>query len=500
MIHSLARRPGAVFLLLACYFALNVAVRLALPNSMELDESEQVFFSQWMALGYGPQAPLYNWVLNGFFSLFGVSIATLTLFKNGLLFLSYLFYGLTAQRLLRDNRLAVIAVLGLLTIPQISFEAQRDLTHTVAVIFAACFFLHMLVRTLQHPTALSYALTGAAIGIGMISKYNFALLPLAALVAVALDGQMRKRLLDWRLLLTAIVALAVVVPHGLWLIGHLQNATESTIGKLREDGTPQGLAQISEGLLSLVLAILGFTALTFVIFLGVFGNRMLPALRAGNAWTALIERMVSVCLGCIVLMILFAGSEHIKDRWLSPLLLVFPPYLCMKIEAAGVDAAKPLRRFVPIVLVIMAIVPAVLFGRIMLAGASGDYGKLNVPYEAFARAVIEQNDPSLIMVTDHRLGGNLFLHAQSIPVVADDIGDFRPQFDQSTDRPVLLVWRAERQDVTSVPPELAEAVRTRLGSDPAGLVPQAISLPYIYGKAADSYRFGYALVPPPAKS
>ena len=75
-----------------------------------------------------------------------------------MLFLSYLLFGLTAQLVIRDRVLAVIATLGLITIPQVGYEAQRDLTHTVAVLFAACMFAYFFVRALLKPTALDYAL------------------------------------------------------------------------------------------------------------------------------------------------------------------------------------------------------------------------------------------------------------------------------------------------------------------------------------------------------
>ena len=37
-------------LLLAAYFLLNIVLRIALPHSLELDEAEQSFFSQYLSL------------------------------------------------------------------------------------------------------------------------------------------------------------------------------------------------------------------------------------------------------------------------------------------------------------------------------------------------------------------------------------------------------------------------------------------------------------------
>ena len=53
---------GWVFGLLAGYFILQVIVRIVMPPTLGLDEAEQAFRSQWLAAGYGPQPPFYNWL------------------------------------------------------------------------------------------------------------------------------------------------------------------------------------------------------------------------------------------------------------------------------------------------------------------------------------------------------------------------------------------------------------------------------------------------------
>ncbi len=76
--------------------------------------------------------------------------------KNLLLFSSYVLYGLTARLILRDKALVAITTLGLLTIPQMAFEMQRDLTHTVAVFFSASIFFYGFIRSLKQPSLASY--------------------------------------------------------------------------------------------------------------------------------------------------------------------------------------------------------------------------------------------------------------------------------------------------------------------------------------------------------
>ena len=503
MIAQLERRPGAVFLLIGGYFLLNVIVRLVLPHSLELDEAEQVFLSQWLAFGYGPQPPFYNWFQQVFFALFGTSVVTLSLAKNLMLFLSYLFYGLTAFRLLSDKRLAVVAVLGLITIPQISFEAQRDLAHTVAVIFSTSLFFYVLVCTIQRPTAIRYALTGLAIGLGVISKYNFVLVPVGALVAMVGDPALSRHVFDRRLVLTVVIAALVILPHALWVLDHLQSATESTLDKLGEDEVGSGLAQIADGGASLTLAVLGFSAVTTVIFLALFGKGMVTALKTGSVWTRLIERTVLFCLAAIVLMIVFGGAEHIKDRWLTPILLPLPLYLCLKAEAGGLQANRAFRGMVTIALVVMIAIPATLYGRVALAPLTGVYKKLNVPFSALMTTLTAQALPSLIIAEDDHLAGNLRFQQQSVPVQSAIHSGFAPEISWTTGRPGLLIWRVLKESDSQVPADLAAAAQRRFGILPQEIEAKTISIPYatvaiVPASSSDQYRFGYAWIYPKA--
>ncbi|SOC39981.1 dolichyl-phosphate-mannose-protein mannosyltransferase [Rhizobium subbaraonis] len=497
MTRFLRASPNAAFMLLAAYFVVNFLVRMALPDSLERDEAQQILLSQWLAAGYDTQPPFYNWLQYALIQITGPSVFAISLLKNGMLFAAYLAYGLAARTVLKDRDLAIIATLSLLTIPQIAFEAQRDLTHTVAVVFAAALFLYGFFRTLAAPTALSYLVTGIAIGIGMIAKYNFVLLPAAGLLAILFDGEWRQRVFDWRLLLTVAAALAIVAPHALWLFDHLALASGGTMEKL-SDGSTTISSQILEGLLSLVTAILGFSAVTVVVFAIVLRGNLWRALSAGNRWTALIEAMMAIFLLALLLLILFAGAAHIKDRWLTPLLLVLPLYLCLKIEAAGLGNALQLKRFAPIAAAIMIAVPAILFGRVASAGLTGDYQKLNVPYDAFARNIADEGiRPAAILTDDTHLAGNLRLHFPGIPVVSEDYAGFAPDVAWSATSPVLVVWRKENGAAADTATELlADAARFGNGRPAAAPDLHRMELPYHYGRDGRRYSISYAWVYP----
>ncbi len=339
MIDRLARHAGAVYLLLATYFAVNVLLRIAGPASLELDEGQQLFYAQWLAVGYDSQAPFYNWLQYFAVQLLGDTMLALTLLKNLMLFLSYLLFGLAAQLIIRDRALAVVATLGLITMPQVGYEAQRDLTHTVALLFASCMFFYFFVRALQRPTALNYALTGVAIGIGVLSKYNFVLLPVAALLALLPDRKLRARLFDVRVLLVVAIAAVIAAPHALWFLDHIDQATGRTVSKLTRDADGMRLHQIGTGLFSLVEAVIAITLPTLFVFAIAFGRAFFRSLRAESQWTRLIGRIFLAAILLLVLVIVIGGASYVRHRWIIPLFFLLPIYLAAKIEASGESLA-----------------------------------------------------------------------------------------------------------------------------------------------------------------
>ncbi|RWY76404.1 hypothetical protein EHI44_34730 [Rhizobium leguminosarum] len=493
MTESSRRDISWIFVLLAAYFVLQVGVRLATSHSLDLDEAEQAFRSQWLAAGYGPQPPFYNWLQYTVFQFAGVSLTALSVVKNLLLFSSYVLYGLTARLMLRDKALVAIATLGLLTIPQMAFEMQRDLTHTVAVFFSASIFFYGFIRSLKQPSLASYLIAGIGIGFGLLAKYNFAILPAAALIAALSDARLRQRIFDWRLMLTAAVALVITLPHLFWLKDNLDFATARTLEKMTASGHASYLTQVAMGVSSLALATISFAGLTVAVFAIVFGKNLRPALTAGSEWTRLLERMMLVFLAGILLLIVFGGAAGIKDRWLVPMLFILPLYFCLKIEAAGVETGTAFRRFMPVVAVLMIGVPAVLYGSVATARFTGHYERLNRPYATMLELLRKQAEPAAILAGDSLLAGNLRQDIPGVPVLSVDYPGFHP--DLAGRRPLLLVWLLPKGGSEALPPDMAEWLQANLGA-PA---PEAsvIDAPYFYGRGDDSYRFGYAWVNQP---
>lgn len=498
LVEKFETRLNTFILLISGYFLLNLIVRVCLPNSLERDEAGQILMSQWYALGYDTQPPFFNWVQHVVIDGVGQSLFALSLVKNLFLFLSYVFYYLAARQVLASKSLAVAAALGLLTIPEIGWLAQRDLTHSNASLFAACLFLYGLFRTLDRPTVITYLVTGIAIGIGLISKYNFSILCFCAFVAVLANPTYRQRIFDWRILITVAVALAIVLPHAIWLFQNFEIASHDTVEKLQTDGQESKFRQIARGLSELPLTVLSFCALTVVVYASAAREKFWPALRVGNQRTRLVKVMFGVLLIFLLILVFFMGTAELKTRWVSPVLFILPLYLCMKLDAYGIRHGDFLKRFMPIILLLMILIPASLVLRITAAGVMNSHPKLTVPYQAFIEEIVKESAiaPALVIAEDAFLAGNIRMQLPHTPVDTETYRLYNPPFSWSTDTPVLLVWRDNGEDGGRVPVRLEDRLRQRIGTVPP-LQPQTTSLPYIYGSNGDLFRFGYAWVRKP---
>ncbi len=206
------RLAPTILWVFAIYYTLQIIVRMALPDGLRIDEAQQVFFSQWFVAGYNAQPPLYNWLQQLTFAIVGDYLIGLAVLKSVVLFAILASYYALARMLLKAPSYAVLATLGLFIIPQMFWQAQRDLTHTTATMLLLNLLLIAALQVLRTPSLWAYVLLGASVGLGMLTKYNFALFLPALAVAVWLHPEGRRRILDWRLLPAILVAALIILP------------------------------------------------------------------------------------------------------------------------------------------------------------------------------------------------------------------------------------------------------------------------------------------------
>ena len=427
----------------------HVVVRVAVSPALKWDEAEQILWTQQLAWGYGAQPPFYTWLQWGMNQVFGPSVLSLSLLKHGLLALTYVLMYLAGRELL-GARGAWSASASMLLLPPLGWFSVRDQTHTILVTAMTCGAWWLLLRIVRRPRAVDFAWLGLVCAVGMLAKYSFALVAGAMLAAALSVPESRRALLSRGWWWAPVVGVIVVLPHGVWLLSHLQEATSGTIGKMQIQ-PERGLGR---GLLSLLDGVAGALALFALLALWAFRSAWWrQPLAPAAPWAhRVFVRYLALVLLALLGMVLVAGVTNFKGRWVLPLLCMVPlaafaarPELQQHPRAGRYTAA----------VVLMALVFLVAAGiRPWFSGLRGNTDELNHPAIELAAALRQAgyDGTSLIIASDHMMGGLLRTRFPQAPVVACTSGDQDVsacvadalQRAQATGRGVLLISRADR--------------------------------------------------------
>lgn len=442
--------PSAFTIMLIVLACLHVASRILISPAVQFDEAEQVLLAQHLAWGYNPQPPLYDWLQWAVFQVVGTGVPGLALLKMSVLGATYWVVWRTGLRLGLQPRAAIGSAAALELIPSIGWDSVRDMSHTVLLTLLTACTLLALVRAFERPSAGRHAVLGAALGLGMLSKYSFVLFALALAGAVLAEELLRRRLCTWRLGISLGVAVALFAGHGFWLLDHWSAVGEDTVAKTLPDprfvvGRLEGLWSLIEATLS-CLALFGVSALVLAWAArpargssalsnasvrnsglehagrenaglenalpgnGSLGNatsavttapvdEAVARIRATRFWYHL-----ALALGVIfLLLIVGVGATRFKPRWLHPLIFWVP--LAVFANSSLLAARRHGQRYGALLLVVALLIFAASTARPWLPAETA----LNQPTDRLAqvlrRTAPAMNFANFTVVTPDRLIG-----------------------------------------------------------------------------------------------
>ncbi len=482
-----ALNPRRIWIALGAYFALQVLFRVGVSNSAELDESEQLVLAQSWAWGYGSSPPLYAWVQALFFAVFGTNVLALALLKNLLLFGTCLFTYRSAKEIMGEEEPALLAMLSLLLLPQILWESQRDLTHSVLATTGAAATLFAAVRLLKTRRALDYVLLGACAGLGVLGKYNYGLFLLALVLAALSVGCFRAALADRKIVLSAGVFVAIIAGPLYWAASHQETAL-SRVGKLSSAKTLSLWQAYAAGFQSLVEAMLLFLAPLLVVYLAMFLKAPVVKQRSveANPGETLLRRTLLVELICLAAMILLFRARF-KERWLQPLMF-FAPILAVMLVRPRLSAGRA--RVLCGAIGVLAATTLIVLPTIPLAASlTKRPTRLNAPYSILvAQLQADGIRPGVIVAEERLVGGNLRLFYKNSTVVVPEYHALPTPGDVSW----LVVWDATKR--ANPPAPLVDLVLELRGTNVAGLKPLYLQAPLKYAPAK-IMTLGYFVLP-----
>lgn len=474
------------------YFAAQLLLRVMVSDALEIDESEQVLWSQSWAWGYGKQPPLYTWMQALVFTTVGVSVFGLALLKNLMLAATFLFTFFAGRRLMPAAP-AALGAASMLLLPQIAWESQRDLTHSVLATTMAAWMLWLVVELLHRVRPSLYVALGLAISGGLLSKYSFLIAAVAWGAAAAWHRDTRHIVLNpWILATVGLVAL-LCAPHGLWLLDHWHDSTAGTLNKLQAAQTSGPLAKRAHGLGSLAFAAFAFLTPWWLAWLLVFRRTVragaaLPAPGSARAvFSGLVLRHLAAVAAMLAAIVLAGAATTFKDRWMQPYLFLVPMAVFACLPAHD-DAPRQQRAMARVLLVMAVLLLIAVSGRVWVNGARAAPDELNLPGGQLAAALRAQGyDGRTIVAGDQVTAAMLRVHLGArVYAWRNGSIDGRPE------GPLLLVaQRGVRvRNGTSI-----ERLRQMLGR-PEGPRVQTVTLPFGMARAdAAPTHYDWTLTP-----
>lgn len=429
------------------------ALRLLLSPVIGVDDAEMVLLGDGLHLAYhASRPPLHDWLYWLAHSLAGNSLATVVALKYLLLTGAALHSYCAARRLLRRPLAAAAALASLLYFYHLVYGLAVGYGNTASLLYVMAASLHLLVAMAGRPRTWQYLLLGLLGGLGLLAKQSYGLFLPALLLAALFTPAFRTVVRDRRLLLTALVAAAVVAPWALQVLQQRGSLMLEAGGRAGEGSLRAALLRRLEGLFTVGKAglVFCFTFLVGAVPLLFWGLRT-ARLRAAFARPAvrLCALQILFGFGFLVLFVLATGSTWLKDRHLHAVVFFLPILVLAVAEAAGRPLAGRSWR------------ARLLFGgafAAVLAGAGGVVWLLATPppdcgrcrYQKPLVALVERLETwglvrGTLLSADEFAGAQAEAALPGLRVRSLAYGDFEPAIPaEAARRPrCLLLWPAD---------------------------------------------------------
>lgn len=467
---------NAALVAVAAYCLVQIVVMTVsshvVGTGVGVDDSEQLMYMRYFWAGYGgSQPPLYTWLARLVAGVVGTDILALRIVKYLLIGTALASAFVAVRRLGHSSWAGAAAMFGLLLFPQMVWEMQHALTHSIA---AFCFSLVLflaLVELVQRRSVAAYVLFGVAMAAAILSKYNNAIF-LSALVLSTLSlRETRGVILHRFFLLSLAVGILLCLPTLYWSLTH----TDQLLGHSGGFGMSRESSAILNalaGMRGLGRAILFFAVLPAGIFAVAFliaRSRPAPASRPAPWTERLVWRTIAFALAITIVLVLASGTTQFRDRWMLPILVLLPVALAIRMDARG-DRGRKWQEVTVFVGATLAILVLPLSWYTNLHGGESRGSIVRVDYHALY-SQLTANGPVSTTVSSWHWLGNLRLIDPNLVVLDEEL----PDFDHLLKEPAVLVTANDR--------EPADAVLALL--DKAGYVadgqPQQLAVPMLFG-------------------
>ncbi len=449
---------GIVFFWVA-YGIANGLLRYWLSGTLSLDDSRASELVQTLSLGYElRQPPVYEWLLWISQQAFGAGLASHLVVRYALIAaLGLSAYGATLAAI-RDRRWAAVASLSLAFTYPVGWTFHEWGTQTI-VLSVACFLtLQAAIRYSEKQGWQSILLIGFAVGLGLLAKFSYLLYLGGIVLAIAGLPELRRRFVDPRMLVAALIAVVMMSPYLAWVAsvrGDMAGMASDALivndaGAAHWQRALEGLGRLAW---SLPAFLMPWFAIVFVIAFPAFrpGRGASPP---GQAERLALRAMVFAAL-LAAIGIAAVGATNIGERYMHPILMTAPVYVFARVARLAPGADR-MRLFAAISVVFaVAVIVVRVFSFTENPVTEAVTRPFALPFAALAAEFRKQGivDGTVVGATV-REAGNLRAFLPDLRVTAGDSYRVEPVPLRPSDQgSCVIVWRdRDLRDARAIAP------------------------------------------------
>lgn len=423
----------------------------------DIDTSEMLIYIQYWDWGYGgSQPPLYAWIVLLVTNLFGLSLLSLSLVKFTMLGIAFVSIYAAARKIKLTPLASASAMLGVFAIPGIAWEMQRSLSHSAALLAFCSLGILAFLHAGQTYSVRAYIAFGLSVACAILSKYNAIVFFVSLIFAGLLLPPWRRAILNWKFSAALLGAGLLIAPHAIWAYHH-PGAVFARASKFEFSATGSVLTNFFWGTHSFLKSNLSMLAIVMLTLAATMARQhiMLQNLRLPRRSdpASLFAYIILIGLTIMWLGLLISGATAFHNRWLQPILLLFPLVLAiaasnsvdvntgvsLKIQekVKTVNLNQAILGLVCAFIAMFALPLATLFTKTDLPTAN----RLN--YQALHAAIQDSlgKAPATILSTNYSHFANLRLYQPSL----NFIHPFHPEPVRLNQEPLVILWEGNKE-------------------------------------------------------
>jgi 4-amino-4-deoxy-L-arabinose transferase-like glycosyltransferase len=426
------------WLFVAVLVLAHTLVRCLLYRNLDVDEAEQLVLIQKLALGYSAQPPLYTWLVWGMAQVVGANVVALAAVK-ALLMLTLFYQMMQLGRWCFADYRAILVFFVPLLLPLYAWEAWR-MTHTPVLTILCLATVLAWLRLSRSPSWFNYAFLGCCFGLGMLTKYNYALFAGSIGLVILLLPSMRRLILSPGFLLSLLVGLLIVLPHAWWALSEQQaimNYLRSRTGSSAHSISAFEYLQ-RVGYFYYTVMITGGIPIALIMLLDWKVSWKIRWPAAVNIQFLLLT--IAIGMSLYIAAIFTVRMYHFRGHWLGPFLLLLPVWLISYVPAMN-TWHRPAQGYLMIVALTSLVILGVRGSGYVMGYHEGKFQTRDYLFSELAEELQQQGvQLAEIIAGDIHCAGYLRLYFGDVPVQCSSFLNTTPVL--STGRITVVVWDA----------------------------------------------------------